>query len=72
MPHETAIAELEIADIYAQINLTEEAFEIYEKVISSLRRLKMQREEALARANFGRAAVVLKKPKLARREFGGR
>ena len=69
MPHETATAELEIADIYAEINLTEEAFEIYGNVIRSLRRLKMRREEALARANFGRAAAVLKRPNRARKEF---
>ncbi|MEJ7849414.1 MAG: CHAT domain-containing protein [Pyrinomonadaceae bacterium] len=69
MPHETAVAELEIADIYSGINLAEEAFEIYQNVIPSLKKLKMRREEALARANFGRSAALLKNPKLARREF---
>ncbi len=28
MPHQTAVAELEIADIYAELNLGREAFEI--------------------------------------------
>ncbi len=70
MPHETAVAELEIADIYAEINLIDEAFDIYESVVPTLKKLKMRREEALAHANFGRAAALLKIPKLARGEFG--
>lgn len=69
MPHETAIAELEIADAYSEINLCEEACEIYAPVIESFSRLKMRREEAWARANFGRAAAALDKKTLARREF---
>ena len=69
MPHESAIAELEIADIYAEINLSEEAFEIYGPVIRSLHALKMRREEALARANSGRTAAALGNTRLARRSF---
>ncbi len=69
MPQETAIADLEMADIYGEINLAEEAFAIYESVIGSLRGLKMRREEALARANYARTAAVLGKTTLARREF---
>jgi len=58
MPHQTAIAELEIADVYLELNLLEEAFAIYRKVTEQLRHLKMQSEEARARANFGRVAVL--------------
>lgn len=56
MPHQTAIAELEIADIYLELNLTDEAFAIYERAAESLKRLKLQGEEARARANFGKTA----------------
>ncbi len=58
MPHQTAIAELEIADIYAELNLTSEAGEIYRRLIPTLRRLKMRAEEARARANFGRTLIA--------------
>ncbi len=57
MPHQTAVAELEIADIYAELNLTSEASEIYRRLIPTLHRLKMRAEEARARANFGRALI---------------
>jgi CHAT domain-containing protein len=66
MPHQTAIAELEIADIYLELNLAKEAFSIYEKITEELRKLKLQGEEARARANFGRAAAVLNETKRAR------
>ncbi|MEO6590246.1 MAG: CHAT domain-containing tetratricopeptide repeat protein [Pyrinomonadaceae bacterium] len=69
MPHQRAIAELEIADIYAELNLAEEAFEIYEKVSDTLKKLKMRGEEARARANFGRVAAVLENTVLAQREL---
>lgn len=69
MPHQKAIAELEIADIYAELNLAEEAFEIYEKVSDALKKLKMRGEEARARANFGRVAAVLENKNLAYREL---
>lgn len=36
MPHQTAIAQLEIADIYLELNLTDEAQTIYEKVSDEL------------------------------------
>ncbi len=57
MPHQTAVAELEIADIYAELNLTSEASEIYRRLIPTLHRLKLRAEEARARANFGRALI---------------
>ncbi|HEX8736318.1 MAG TPA: CHAT domain-containing protein, partial [Pyrinomonadaceae bacterium] len=69
MPHQTAIAELEIADIYLELNLAKEAFSIYEKITEELRKLKLQGEEARARANFGRAAVVLNETRAARRQL---
>ena len=69
MPHQQAIAELEIADIYAELNLSDEAFEIYEKVSETLKKLKLRGEEARARANFGRVAAVLEKVNLARKEL---
>ncbi len=56
MPHQTAIAELEIADIYLELNLTDEAAAIYGKVSETLKKLKLQGEEARARANFGKTA----------------
>ena len=69
MPHQRAVAELEIADIYAELNLSDEAFEIYEKVSETLKKLKLRGEEARARANFGRVASVLEKVNLARKEL---
>ena len=69
MPHQQAIAELEIADIYAELNLADEAFEIYEKVSETLKKLKLRGEEARARANFGRVAAVLKNVNLAQKQL---
>ncbi|MEO8574932.1 MAG: tetratricopeptide repeat protein, partial [Pyrinomonadaceae bacterium] len=39
MPHQSAVADLEIADIYGELNLTAEATEIYRRVIAILQRL---------------------------------
>lgn len=61
--HRSVIANLEIAEIYQTLNLADEAFEIYENISEKLRRLKLQGDEAKARANFGRAA-------LSRKDFG--
>lgn len=69
MPHQTAIAELEIADVYLELNLTTEAVTIYEKVADELHRLKLQGEEARARANFGRVAAALGRTNTARKEL---
>lgn len=69
MPHQTAIAELEITDVYLELNLNEEAFSICETVSETLRRLKMRGEEARARANFGRAAVRCGHSAAARRQL---
>lgn len=69
MPHQTAVAELEIADIYAELNLNSEAFEIYQRLIPTLHRLKIRAEEARARANFGRALIAAENFSGARREL---
>lgn len=59
MPHQSAIAELEIADIYAELNLVAEAAEIYERITRSLKRLKLRGEEARARLHYGRSLLTL-------------
>ena len=57
MPHQSAIAELEIADIYAELNLTTEAIEIYNRIATIFARLKLRAEEARARLNLGRVLM---------------
>lgn len=69
MPHQTAIAELEIADIYLELNLTAEAFSIYEKVTEKLHKIKIQGEEARSHSKFGQAAMLLGDKKTARKKF---
>lgn len=69
MPHQNAVAELEIADVYLELNLPEEALAIYQKTAGRLAELKMRGEEARARANFGRAAALLKRDRLAGKEL---
>ena len=69
MPHQTAIAELEIADIYLELNLTDEARAIYPPVADALKRLKLQGEEARARANLGKTALLQNDLKKAKTEL---
>lgn len=69
MPHQTAVAELEIADIYAELNLTAEALDLYASVTEKLRKLKMRTEEARARSNYGKAAIKSKKAAFSRKQF---
>lgn len=69
MPHQSAIAELEIADIYAELNLASEAFEIYQKISGTLKKLKLRGEEARARANFAAVAARLENTNLAQKEL---
>ncbi len=69
MPHQTAVAELEIADIYSTLNLNIEAIEIYSRVSDSFRRMKLRSEEARSRLSFGRTASSLGRSSLAKREF---
>lgn len=69
MPHQTAIADLEIADIYLELNLADEALSIYERIAEEFKKLKMRGEEARTRANFGRAAILSGKTAQARNEL---
>lgn len=59
MPHQTAIADLEIADIYSELNLNSEAVAIYQRVCDEFKRLKLRAEEARSRLNYSRASIVL-------------
>ncbi len=54
MPHQSAIAELEIADIYSELNLAAEAIELYRRSAAVFSRLRLRSEEARARLNLGR------------------
>jgi CHAT domain-containing protein len=69
MPHQTAIANLEIADIYLELNLAAEAAEMYRSIAPVLKKLRLRAEEARARRNFGRAAVKTGRISIARREL---
>ncbi len=69
MPHQSAIADLEIADIYAELNLGTEAAAIYERVSKTFGRLRLTAEEARSRLNHGRAAARLGQNSPARREL---
>lgn len=69
IPQQAAIAELEIADLYLELNLTREAFEIYEQVAGRLSKARLRAEEARARANLGRAAHKLRKNVVARNQL---
>lgn len=54
MPHQSAIADLEIADIYAELNLFSEANATYDRIAPVFTRLKMGSEEARTRLNHAR------------------
>ena len=69
MPHQMAIADLEIADVYLELNLATEAFEIYRRVTPQLTKLKIQGEQARSRAQFGRVAILLGEKNTARKEL---
>ncbi|MDH3493950.1 MAG: CHAT domain-containing protein, partial [Acidobacteriota bacterium] len=58
MPHQSVNADLEIAEIYQILNLTEEAKEIYESVTDELHDFGMLWEEARARANYGKLSIA--------------
>lgn len=59
MPHESAIAEQELADAYLELNLAPEAAAIYTRVIATFAELGMRAEQARARLNDGRARLLL-------------
>ncbi len=67
--HRSLIADLETAEIYQALNLSDEAFNIYKTLAEKLRKLKLQGDEARARANFGCVALAGKKFGKARKEL---
>ena len=69
MPHQQAIAELEIAEIYLTLNLLEESAEILKKAADALQDQKLRAEEARARADLGRVLLALGSPQEATAEF---
>ncbi len=69
MPHQTAIADLETAEIYQTLNLTKEAATLYEELNSQLRSFKMRGEEARSRSNYGKLSIETKAFEKARFEL---
>lgn len=69
MPHQSAIADLEIAGIYSQLNLGAEAAEIYSRVTRSFHQLKLRAEEARSRLNYGGILASLGELSAAEREM---
>src|SRR4030095_6128130 len=59
MPHQSAIAEIEIADAYLELNLVPEAWEIYAVVTENFGDFGLRAEEARAYASRGRAERLL-------------
>jgi CHAT domain-containing protein len=59
MPHQSAIADQELADAYLELNLVPEAAAIYERVTSIFSSLGMQAEQARALANHARACAAV-------------
>lgn len=59
MPHQSALAEREIADAYLELNLVPEAAEIYARVTETFASLGLRADEARALASRGRAELLL-------------
>lgn len=59
MPHQSALAEREIADSYLELNLVPEATEIYARVTNTFAKLGLRADEARALASRGRAELLL-------------
>src|SRR3989440_447316 len=59
MPHQSAIAEMELADAYLELNLATEAARTYESVRSTFVELEMRAEQARALSQAGRASLLL-------------
>lgn len=57
MPHQSAIAELEVADLYTELNLVNEAADAYKRVVKVFRGKRLRGEEA--RALLGLAKTSL-------------
>ena len=58
MPHQSALAEREIADAYLELNLVPEAAEIYARVTETFESLGLRADEARALASRGRAELL--------------
>jgi CHAT domain-containing protein/tetratricopeptide (TPR) repeat protein len=58
MPHQSAVAELELADAYLELNLSAEALAVYNRVAPTFAELGMRAEQARALAQGGRAAIL--------------
>lgn len=69
MPHQSAIAELEIAEIYLTLNLLDDASAILSDAADTLRELKLQGEEARARIDLGRLRMIEGDFEAAKREL---
>jgi CHAT domain-containing protein len=67
MPHESAVADLELADAYLELNLAPEAATIYARVIPMFAQLGMRAEQARAVAYAGYASLLRGKNDEARR-----
>jgi len=59
MPHQSALAEREIADAYLELNLVPEAAEIYARITGTFATLGLRADEARALASRGRAELLL-------------
>ena len=59
MPHQSALAEREIADAYLELNLVPEAVAIYSRVTNTFATLGLRADEARALASRGRAELLL-------------
>ncbi|HKV36791.1 MAG TPA: CHAT domain-containing tetratricopeptide repeat protein [Pyrinomonadaceae bacterium] len=58
MPHQSALAEREIADAYLELNLVPEAAAIYARVTETFASLGLRADEARALASRGRAELL--------------
>lgn len=61
MPHQSAVAEMEMADAYLELNLVAEAAETYENVSRTFAELSMRAERARALAQHAHALILLGK-----------
>ena len=59
MPHQSALAEREIADAYLELNLVPEAAAIYARITDTFATLGLRADEARALASRGRAELLL-------------
>ncbi len=70
MPHQIAIALLEMAEAYAELNLYTEAQKLYAHAIKQLLRNRLTAEESRARIGLGQVYMNAGDHVAARREFG--